>query len=240
MKKTSILISFLMLFFACSPEESNINNHGAENNPCPAGAVDLGLSVYWATCNLSENGFVGSPEEYGDYYAWGEVETHYSSQDPLTWKPGKAGYEWTTYKWSNGSSNSLTKYNIDSSHGTVDNKTVLDTDDDVAHVKLGGNWRMPTDEEWSELIKCTSLWTSQNGVYGRKVTGPNGNSIFLPAAGWWSHADITHTGTDGLYWSSSLNTEIPNTAWRAYFTSEDIKTHYAGRHYGLSIRPVTK
>ena len=99
---------------------------GVKDGHCPSGAVDLGLSVYWATCNLRESGFVGSPEAYGDYYAWGETET-------------KSEYNWSIYKWCNGSYDSLTQYNTNSSYGTVDNKTILDPEDDVAHVKLGGS-----------------------------------------------------------------------------------------------------
>ena len=127
--------------------------------------VDLGLSVKWATCNMGAS----SPEEYGDYYAWGETET-------------KSTYDWNTYKWCKGSENTLTKYCTDSDYGTVDNKTVLDPEDDVAHVKWGGNWRMPTDAEIEELREnCIWKWTTQNGKNGYKVTSKkNGNSIFLP------------------------------------------------------------
>ena len=93
---------------------------------------------------------------------------------------------WTAYKWYNGSSSSFTKYNTKSIWGKVDNKTVLDPKDDVAHVKLGGSWRMPTDAEWMELKNnCTWTWTTQNGINGYKVTSnKNGASIFLPAAGY--------------------------------------------------------
>ena len=106
----------------------------------------------------------------------------------MAWKNGKsAGYNWASYKWCNGSSSTLTKYNTRSYFGTLDNKTVLDQEDDVASVKLGGKWRMPTDTEWTELrTKCTWAWTdnySGTGVKGRVVTGTNGKSIFLPAAG---------------------------------------------------------
>ena len=137
----------------------------------PAGAIDLGLSVLWATCNLGTSGFVSSPEEYGAYYAWGETGT-------------KSNYSWETYKWCNGSSTTLTKYNTYSNYGIVDNKTELDPADDVAHVKLGGKWRMPTEEEWTELrTKCVWKETynfNGSGIFGEVVTAPNGNSIFLP------------------------------------------------------------
>ena len=141
--------------------------------------VDLGLSVKWATCNVGAN----SPEEYGDYFAWGET------------KP-KDSYKWSTYKWCNGSKDKLTKYCKESYYGRVDNKTVLDLVDDAAHVNLGGAWRMPTKEEIRELKdNCTWTWTTQNGVNGYLVTSKkNDNSIFLPAAGYRSGSDLEYAG----------------------------------------------
>ena len=198
--------------------------------------VDLGLSVKWATFNVGAT----RPEEYGDYFAYGETEPYYSSQDPLTWKDGKSsGYDWPSYKWCNGSSTSLTKYNTNSSYGTVDNKTVLDPEDDAAHVNWGGSWRMPTIDEWIELgTKCTWTGTTQNGVNGRLVTGPNGKSIFLPAAGIRSDADLNNAGPYGNFWSSSLNTDDPYFAYGVNFYSDYVfrKNYY--RYYGFSVRPV--
>ncbi|MBR3076094.1 MAG: hypothetical protein IKH11_10140, partial [Bacteroidales bacterium] len=116
----------------------------------------------------------------------------------------KYAYDWSTYKWCNGSFITQTKYNTNSSYGTVDNKTVLDPEDDAAHVNWGGSWRMPTAEESDELItKCTWTWTTQNGVNGRLVTGPNGKSIFLPAAGLRYDTYLGSAGSNGYYWSSS-------------------------------------
>ena len=132
--------------------------------------VDLGLSVKWATCNLGAN----SPEEYGDYFAWGETAP-------------KSDDSWTTYKWCEGTDSTLTKYNINSDYGIVDDRTRLEMEDDAACANWGEKWRMPTDAEWSELMdNCISMWTIQNGVLGRKfVSKKNGNSIFLPTAGRW-------------------------------------------------------
>ena len=129
--------------------------------------VDLGLSVKWATCNLGAN----SPEEYGDYYAWGETET-------------KEKYDWSTYVWYKGNIRTLTKYKI-SDTGKIDNKMTLDLEDDIAHIKLGGAWRMPTYGEVKELLNnCTLQVEQYNGVTGQKFTSKiNGNSIFLPSAG---------------------------------------------------------
>ena len=208
--------------------------------------VDLGLpsGLKWANANLGAS----SPEDYGDYYAWGEVEPYYSSQDPLTWKEGKSeGYEWPSYKWCNGSYNKQTKYcptdktSYWDGEGSPDGKTVLDQEDDAAHVSLGGKWRMPTDAEWTELReKCTWTWTTQNGVNGRLVTGPNGNSIFLPAAGDRDNTNFNNAGSYGNYWSSSLNTDYPSCARYVYFSSNQVSRNYLGRRLGFSIRPVTE
>jgi len=207
----------------------------------PSGAVDLGLSVYWGTTNLG----AGKPEEYGDYYAWGETEPYYSSQSPLTWKNGKsAGYNWASYKWYNGSSSTLTKYNTKSSYGTVDNKTVLDQEDDVASVKLGGKWRMPTDAEWTELsTKCTWTWTTNyngTGVEGQIFTATNGNSIFLPATGRRDNSILYDAGSGGYYWSSSLSTDRPSFAWFFGINSNDASRYDDYRCSGFSVRPVSE
>ena len=188
-------------------------------------AIDLGLSVKWANCNVGAN----SPEEYGGYYAWGETEE-------------KSNYDWSTYKWCNGSYDTMTKYCTDSSYGTVDNKTTLDPEDDVAHVKWGGSWRMPTDAEQDELRnECTWAWTRQNGVQGYKVTGPNGNSIFLPPAGYRYGADIYGTGNEVRYWSSSLNSYISYYAYYFYFYDSYYYWYdYHARGLGHSVRPVTE
>ncbi|MBQ4201497.1 MAG: Ig-like domain-containing protein, partial [Bacteroidales bacterium] len=218
------------------------------SSKCPAGAVDMGITtadgykLYWGTSNLG----AGKPEEYGDYYAWGEIDPYYSSQSPLTWKNGKSkGYVWASYKWCNGSERTLTKYNTNSSYGTVDNKTVLESSDDVAIVNLGGKWRMPTDAEWTKLrTKCTWTWTDNyngTGVSGRIVTATNGNSIFLPAAGERYNTNLRNAGSYGLYWSSSLNTGTPSYAWYVYFWNDDVDRDYYGRRCnGQSVRPVTE
>ena len=217
-------------------------------------AVDMGTktkdgkTLYWATCNLCESGFVSSPEEYGDYFAWGETETYYSSQNPLAWKSDKtSGYAWASYKWFKGTLYKMTKYcpsdkaDFWDGVGSPDNKTVLELKDDVANVKLGGKWRMPTDEEWTELrTKCT--WTTQNGVNGRlfTVTATNGNSIFLPAAGYRSGTSHRYVGTYGYYWSSSLYTDDPNRAWFVGVSSSEVGRSNIFRFYGKSVRPVSE
>lgn len=219
---------------------------------CPSGAVDLGLSVYWATCNLCESGFVSSPEQYGDYYAWGETAP-------------KDEYYNSTYKWyimDYGWVQTITKYNTYSSWGTVDYKSTLDPEDDVAHVKLGGSWRMPKLTEWRELLSnCTQNWTDNyngTGIAGMVVTsnveGYKNKSIFLPAAGSRLGTDLfsdelnprtgdPRTGAGGHYWSSSLYTENPEDAWKIDFRSGQSgpgQGRTQQRYYGFSVRPVSE
>lgn len=191
--------------------------------------VDLGLSVKWATCNVGAD----KPSEYGNYFAWGEVQP-------------KSDYTWSTYKWCNGSSNTQTKYNINSLYGTVDNKIVLDHEDDAACINLGDGWRMPTYEEWTELINnCTWTWTDDyegTGVSGRIVTsnksGYTDKSIFLPAAGDFYDGGQRNFGTNGFYWSSLLNTDSSAYASYVFFNSHGFRLFRNYRYVGKTIRPV--
>ena len=197
------------------------NGNGTENGYA---YVDLGLSVKWATMNVGAN----KPEEYGDYFAWGETTT-------------KSFYGTSTYKWCNGSYDSLTKYNNNSSYGTVDNKTTLELSDDAAYKNWGGSWRMPTDAEWTELREqCTWLLTTQNGVNGYKVTSKsNGNSIFLPIAGFRFWDSLYNDGDISYYWSSSLYTDLAYYAWHVYLDSSGVgRVHLTPRENGNSVRPV--
>lgn len=113
--------------------------------------------------------------------------------------------------------------------------------DDAARANWGGSWRMPTDAEWTELrTKCKWTWTSQGGKNGYKVTGPNRNSIFLPAAGFRHGANLSDAGSIGYYWSSSLDTDYPDDARYVYFYSGEVGRDYYGRFNGLSVRPVSE
>ncbi len=159
--------------------------------------VDLGLpsGTLWATCNIGAD----NPEDYGDYFAWGETEP-------------KDYYDWSTYKWCNGSKDLLTKYCTKSDYGTVDNKVELEPADDAATVNWGEKWRMPTDNQLEELrTKCTSTWATCNGVFGKLLTGPNGNTLFLPGAGYLSY-DWLHNDSEGYYWSRTLYARTPSFA----------------------------
>ena len=193
------------------------NSNNQINNP---EYVDLGLpsGLKWATCNVG----AAKPEDYGDYFAWGEVEP-------------KEYYDWSTYKYGS-MGDKFTKYCPPNSYaiGIVDHKTVLDPEDDAATANWGGAWRMPTIAEQEELINnCTWTWTTQNGVNGYKVTGPNGNSIFLPAVGGMSGGTLCDAGSDAHYWSSSLSTVHPGYAYGMYFTWGAVD-----RCDGCSVRPV--
>ena len=183
----------------------------------------MGLSVKWATCNVGAS----KPEEYGDYFAWGETLP-------------KDYYDWSTYKWCNGSYYTQTKYCTNSNYGTVDNKTTLELSDDAARANWGGSWRMPTDAEITELREqCTWRWTCQNGVNGYEVTSKkNGKSIFLPAAGYLLDDALDYAGSRGSYYSTSLNTDEPNDAYGLYIDSGSVYRYSHHRWHGLPVRPV--
>ncbi len=196
--------------------------------------VDLGLpsGTLWATCNIGAT----SPEDYGDYFAWGETEGY---------NDGKTTFNWSTYKWCEGSDNTMTKYCTKSSYGYngfTDAKTELDPEDDAAYVNWGSDWRMPSLEQFQELINSnytTTEWTTLNGVNGRKITSKtNGNFIFLPAAGWRYDSSLRGAGSGSYYWSRALDSDYPSDAWYLIFGSGGIRMDSNIRFYGRSVRPV--
>lgn len=202
--------------------EPSANTHLCpdENHPH---LIDLGLpsGTKWACCNVGAN----NPEGYGDYFAWGETSP-------------KSDYNWDTYKYYSDDYY-MTKYCTDSGCGTVDNKTVLEPSDDAATANWGSGWRMPTMEEIEELCSnCSWTWTTQNGVNSQLLTGPNGNSIFLPAAGYRYGTSLNDAGSYGVYWSSSLGTGSPGYAFGLGFDSGGRVWSNLGRYYGQSVRPV--
>lgn len=212
--------------------QANTNTGAQDKTPVVVKAVDLGLSVRWASCNVG----ACKAEEYGDYFAWGETEGYNS---------GKKKFSWSTYKWCTGSSTTITKYCTDSSYGTVDNKITLEPEDDAATVNWGCNWRMPTKTELEELRNienCTWTWTKQNGVNGYKIVSKrNGNFIFLPAAGHCdSSSSLSDAGSKGLYWSRSLD-KVTNCVSNLFFSSSDVDWNGYNdgkRCRGRSIRAV--
>ena len=190
--------------------------------------VDLGLpsGTLWAFCNIGAT----SPEDDGDYFAWGETET-------------KPIYNWSTYQFCNGSYNTITKYCNDSNNGNngfTDNITILLPEDDVANVQWGDDWHIPTRDEWNELLEnTTDTWTTQNRVYGRLITATNGASIFLPAAGYHSGNEFRDAGSHGHYWASSILSGASYLAWYLKFYSSSCQMNYYGyRMDGQSVRPV--
>ena len=220
MKKFFLLTLAVMFFGTVGDAKVNVSEDKAKSSD-GVEAVDLGLSVKWANMN------VGAKKEsgFGTYFAWGETQP-------------KEYYSWKTYAWSRGDSQFLTKYS------TTDKRTQLALADDAARTNLGGEWRMPTVDEYEELIaNCTWQWITKDGVNGYKITSKKtGNSIFLPITGCRFYADIQLRGVSGIYWTSSLYTANPNKAWCLEFNVSDISVYYgnlsSNRFSGRCIRAV--
>ena len=218
---------------ATTGDKGSTNDQKAELLcPAPANvqAVDLGLpsGVKWASCNVGAM----NPEDYGNYYAWGEVLP-------------KMDYSWETYKYANyANGDGITKYCSDASYGVKDNKKTLTPNDDAAHVNWGGKWRMPTLAEWEELYNdkyCRMIVTTQNGIEGVLIKSRiNGNSIFLPYAGLRKSSHLDYDEASGFYWSSSLYGNKSSSAWHFYFSQDFSDKTYSTRIRGFSIRPVCK
>ncbi len=215
-----------LLFAACEKDEPK-TNEAATGTVNGHDWVNLGLpsGTKWATCNVGAT----NPEEYGNYYAWGETTT-------------KDTYSWDTYKYGTYNDDSdyskLTKYN-------TDGLTTLVAADDAATANWGGKWRMPTSAEWAELIdNCEWTWTDDyngTGVAGRIVASKtNSNTIFLPAAGGRYYDGLYGAGYGGGCWSSTLATNNPYRAWHAGFDSDLVRRDSISRFCGQSVRPVLK
>ena len=192
-----------------------------------ADAVDLGLpsGVRWASCNLGAS----QPWEYGDYFYWGETEPR-TDGGLSKWTIQGSNYQWS-------------KYNAFPEFGPVDYKVLLDPEDDAATAKLGEGWRMPSKNEVEELLNlCQWAWTSLNGVPGYSVTGPNGNSIFLPAAGSIIYGELGNIERVGYYMSLSLNLQHCDYSWCLYFANPQFYNIMSikgdPRDWPKSIRPV--
>ena len=246
LKLFAALCCTAMLFAACDKSNEPKNDSNDNSNITPSNPdeevtgdtenghnyVDLGLpsGLKWATCNVGAT----APEEYGDYFAWGETTA------------SKDNYIWRTYKWCIGDNDNLTKYCNDANYGNngfTDGKTTLDPEDDAA-VNWGGRWRMPSDAEWEELItSCT--WTLVKGYNGTDKNGyevksnANGNTIFLPAAGYRDDR-LNLASACGFYWSSSLYLEYTSGAWSLWFGSDYVNRDFNHRGFGQPVRPVFK
>jgi len=192
--------------------------------------VDLGLpsGTLWATCNVGAD----APEEYGDYFAWGETTS-------------KSTYKWSNYKYCVDDGENLTKYCSRSYYGfggfTDDLKT-LQPDDDAATANWGDEWCTPTYVQWVELYQHTTRrWMTRKGVYGMLFTSSNGRSLFMPAAGYYGYDGLSYAGRHGRYWSSSLNANTPGYASSSYFNKLTDHTYQmvdCDRVDGYSVRPV--
>ena len=234
----TIRLFFLLLFFVAGLASLSSCK---DDEPDTREWVDLGLpsGTLWATCNVGAS----APEEYGYYFAWGET------------KP-KNNYDLNHYKWYNQDDNYYTKYNQSYSKGyydesgnyvpvvTKDNKTELDPEDDAAYVNWGPSWRMPTHEQQQELVEqCTWTWTTRNGVYGMQGTGPNGKTIFFPAAGWHTNWNLNDSllceGSYCCCWSRTLYPLVSEYAYNLNFFSGDYYLNYpSARNVGFSVRAV--
>ena len=227
MRRTTQAIAAIMLMFA------TVLVMGCTEKDTPGTEftddwVDLGLpsGLLWATRNVGAS----SPTDYGNYYAWGETAK-------------KEIYDWSTYRYctvdEEGELQTLTKYNTRSQYGTVDSLTTLEAMDDAATAVLGNGARIPTKEEWQELMDNTSSeWTTLNGVNGRMFTATNGNSLFLPASGRRHDSERYYAGEYGIYWSASLREDNPSVAWRFIFHSDDQSMSNCRRCNGPATRPV--
>lgn len=227
--------------YAIRPVIAKELDASVDDEPFRPNIVDLGLMVtrpgrapyklYWADCNLGAR----KPEGYGDAFTWGDTEPNYSSYIPLVWRSDYfPGYSASAYKWS-GPNGSYKKY---------DRTLILEPEDDAAHVVLGEGWRMPDKYEWDALSEqCVWEWTNVNGVLGYKVRGNTGNSIFLPAAGYYEHRERLWEGDSGFYVLPILSEGDGNAHLCKYFffNSENHHSHFRmARHFGYSVRPVTE
>ena len=214
--KFIIFLTFIVVIIVSCKKEHNVNVMDSDSHEY----VDLGLpsGTLWATCNLGAE----NPEDFGYYYAWGEIAP-------------KEVYSWSNYQYCTiaDSCMEITKYCVS------DGLMVLESVDDAARANWGNEWRMPTKEEWNELyLKTNCEWTTRNGVDGMLLTGLNGNSIFLPAAGYCIDSICEGVGL-GIYWASTRQTTFQESAWSFHFNYD--YWHVCGtyeRNRGNVIRAV--
>ena len=229
MQKFTKVIAAIMLITAVYLAAGCTKHNGGNGTYKGHDYIDLGLpsGTMWATCNVGAD----SPDQYGDYFAWGETTP-------------KDTYNWSTYKYCNGDYNLLTKYCSQSDfgfNGFTDDLKTLQSSDDAATINWGEGWSMPTYNQWVELLrKCSHSWTTINGVKGCLFTSHNGNSIFLPAASSRGDDDSRIVGDDGCYWSSTLNKTYPDgvKGFRFTLSIDDYDIYDLSREAGMPVRAV--
>ena len=211
-----VMIATALVFTGCKKDQEEENNGGNGGGGATTGTinghewVDLGLPS--GTKWATCNVGANTPEGYGNYYAWGETTTK-------------------------------SEYTLDNSRTYGKNMTDISGNAtyDAARANWGSTWRMPTKAEMQELENnCTWTWTAQSGINGYKVTGPNGNSIFLTAAGYCEGTSHDRVGEYGYYWSSSPDESDGSNACSFYFGSGYHGVHWALRNFGRTVRPVLK
>jgi hypothetical protein len=195
-------------------ESQNSNNGGICPDSNHPHMINLGLpsGTKWACCNVGAS----TPGDYGNYYAWGETQP-------------KSVYDINTYQF----------YNSNTGYVNI-GSDIAGTSYDAATANWGAPWRIPSLAQITELLNnTTSTWTTENGVYGRKFTGSNGGTVFLPAAGRRWNSGLDGAGSSGRYWSSSLYESGPGLAYGLSFYSGGADWYSGdGRYYGRSVRPV--
>ena len=220
MKKIFLLTLSLMFIGTVGNAKVNQKDND-DKTPAGVEAVDLGLSVKWANMNVGAT----KPSGFGTYFAWGEIKS-------------KQVYSWGTYVWSRGDTQFLLKYNV------TDRVSRLAPSDDAARANWGGDWRMPTADEYEELINnCKWEWTNKDGINGYKVTSKkNGKSIFMPITGFRYYEGVQFRAIKGVYWTSELYTVTPTKAWCLEFDFSNVELHFgnlsSNRFSGRCIRAV--
>ncbi len=217
MKQIYILFSLFLLLSvtSCGSDDEPKNEHNNNHE-----AVDLGLSVKWASCNLGAK----KPEDAGNYYAFGETSP-------------KSDYSWSTY--------TICKKEDCRTSSDPIYLEIAGTKFDAAHINWGGTWRTPTKDQFDELMeRCTWTKTTKNGVIGYEVKGRNGNTIFLPSvSAYVGNKLFEYDDTDkieGCYWSSTICTSrsYESTAYFVELGRKIVDWDVWDRCYGLTIRPV--
>ena len=204
--------------------------------------IDLGLSVRWRNRNVGAE----RPEDYGDYFAWAVPRPYYrngesQSQSP-NWEYKKnTGYDLVSYPFSNIAEQKVTKYCTGADYGPLDGLDTIELPDDPAFFELGQDWRVPTKEEWEELIsECDWKWDRARKGYVIKSRrdGYKEDELFLPTAGGREGTTLVEVGTCAFYWTATLNSDFPFNAWHLYFDSDGKEIHNFDRCYGCTVRPV--